>query len=642
MKKILVVGILIFFLFPSLSVYAEESTTVDKATGCGPFMTEEKKESIEKFKEKDASLQESYAVDLIETLWNAVGINTLDTLVFGNPYCIWFDKETELVYGTFPKEQKEQIIDPLFNIFTGFYVIAMILAIMIGSLKRAYEPLGGKKVAFTEDLYMYVGTTILLAGYWIIIQEILNVNWAIVQTFRDLLVNQGINLNGATIISSQDDFNFTDIIIILAEWILVLFLNFVYILRTFMIAILLGLGGLAIVSLLFETTRDYFKTWLQDFAGAVFMQAIHSFYLTIVLLFVSTLSGEAAVVFKLILLIMFIPLSTAIMNWMNLSSGALATSIGMSGVNSMAGAVRMAKMGKARLGNGKVGKSPDFSKLNQTRISTVASGANSKSWGATKSIFQKSGMLVGAAAGSVLGPGGMMLGSSIGGAGAGAMLQVPRNIAGGAKGAIDTIKQTKNAGYKNTMGNLQDRRNFFGSMGESIGAMAGKGELGRSLGHGFSGVSRQRLLNSSELGGLGGVTLSDIAQKYPEANIAWMQNNQGSGFYMNNGGDMSLVSPLGAADPSLAPGENRMIDFKSENQNATEMGENPLTSGYSLQRTSEPYIKDVTGNTFSDPRMKSDQLNPESYYASGMNGAENRTPSDRMADFLAPRHQGFV
>ncbi|MBO0588393.1 MULTISPECIES: hypothetical protein [unclassified Sporosarcina] len=645
MRKGVLILLLFFFLIPSTSVFAEVNTSDNNS--CSPVMSDEKKDSVKKFLDKDASLQESYAINIIETFWNAVGINTLDTLVFGNPYCIWFDNEPELIFGMFPAEQKETMIDPIFSLFTGLYMLALIIAIMISSLKVAYEPLGTNKTEFREDVYMYIGTSVLLAGFWLLAEQIFSINWGIVSAFRSMLTAQGISLGEPLIVAAQDDFNFTDIIIMLAEWFIVLFLNFVYMMRTFMITILLGLGGLAILSLLFTSSRSYFVTWIQDFLGAIFMQSVHAIYLSVVLLFVSTLNGEAAIFFKLLLLIMFIPMSTMVMGWLNLSSGTVSTTLGMQGVNSIASAARMARMGKGKMGNNKLpnSKVPDYANLKKTQLSTTANGANSNAWVFAKSVFSKSGMVIGAAAGSVLGPGGIMLGAGMGGTAASGLLQGSRNLAGGVKGITDTMKLAKTDGMKNTLGNLQSRRAFFGNLGESTGSMVGIGEFGRSVGHGLSGVSRQRLFHSDEAGGFAGKTFADVAKEHPGAKVSWMQTNAGSGFYMEDNGKMRAISPLGAADPTLAKGETRMMDYQFN-----QMGYQPdANQQYSLSgggiepmtRLSDPYIKGAGGHSIQDPRMKANEMSPDSYFKNSMANTESRGLSDRVADRVA-RHQGFV
>jgi len=631
-----------FFLFPSSLVFAKEGNS-EKA--CAPMMTEENKNMVETFKKEDASLQESYAIDLVEAFWNMFNLNTLDTLIFGNPYCLWFDDEPELVYGVFPKEQKELIIDPIFATFTGTFVVALTISIMFFSLKMAYSPLGGNKTRLMEELYMYIATGILIVGYWLLAEKIIELNWSIVSTFRTLLENAGINLNGFSIVANQDDFNFSDIIIMFAEWLLTLFLNFVYILRTFMMIILMGLGGLAIISLLFASTRSYFVTWLQDLCGSIFMQSIHAIYMTIVLLLVNLVEGEFSVVIKLVLLILFLPLSSMIMNWIGLSSGGLATSIGLQGVNSIATAVRVAGMMNSRMP--KKQKSNTLGNLQSTRISANAKGNYSDTWTSAKNIMGKTGMLVGAAAGSVLGPGGVLLGARMGSMGAQSLMQVPRNIGSGVHSAVSTIKDAKADGFKNVMGNLQSRRAFFGNLGESAGVMFGSGNAGRNVGHALSGVSRQRLMNSSENGGYSGMTLGQIASQNPEAKIAWMQTNQGSAMYMDDNGTLKRISPLGEADPSLKNGENRMIDYEFQKTGfvANDSGSYQFQTGsQGLHRTSEAYITDATGQTYQDSRVNASTISPDSYYEHSLRGADTRNISDRFADYIAkePRHQGFV
>lgn len=638
MKKVLVITLLFSLLFPSV-VFAESGNA------CGSVLTEDNQQQVQKFQDKDSSLQEAYIIDIVQIIWNTVSINTLNTLVFGNPFCIWYgDSDSELVFGVFTEVQKEKIIDPIFNLFTGLFTFALVISMMLTGLRMGLKTFGSR-VAFTEELWMYIVVCILMISYWLGIEQILNLNFAITGSFKSLLLSLGVDLSGASIMTKPDDFNFTDVIILFAEWLLMLFLNFVYIVRSFMIMILMGLGGLAIISLLFQSTRSYFSTWLQDFVGTLFVQSIHAFYLTIVLLFVTQLEGEMAVLIKLGLLILFLPLTSAVMNWMNLSSGELANQVGMTGVNSIAGAVSMSRKVKAMSNSKKMPKAQDLSNLKTTRISSTSSGSGLKSWQTAKSVSAKVGMVVGAAAGSVLGPGGMVIGGSIGSKGAGALLQGPRNVAGGIKGAVNTINGVKQDGFKNVMGDLHKRRMAFGDMGESMGAMVGAGAAGRSVGNGLSGVSRQRLANSTEKGGLGGNSIASLAKQNPGANLTFMQNNQGSGFYLNDKGQMQLVSPIGAADTNLLNGEMRKVDYQlgSSDMQANSSGQysmNRVGQG-SLTQTSEAYLQSAGGKKYNDPGFNTSSIVPDNYYKSGMKGSEQRDMSDHVADRVA-RHPGFV
>ncbi|MEX3624995.1 hypothetical protein [Viridibacillus arvi] len=661
MKKVLVFFLIFSLLLPFSVSFAKDSD--GKAKSCPTLMTDKKNETITKFQDDEANLQESYSIDLLQAIFNSVNLNTLNTLIFGNPYCVWYDdyKGGDLVYGVFTKEQKEKIVDPIFHVFSGTYLLALVVLMIITGLKAAYLPFGKSKQMLTGLFPKFFSTIVLLVGYTVFVGYIFNLNAALVTDFKSLLLSQGIDLKGSYIVAKQDDFNFTDILIIGAEWVLVLFMNFVYIMRSFMVTILMGLGGLAIISLLFDSTRSYFTIWLQDFIGAIFMQSIHALYMTVVLLMVATLGGEGAVLFKLILLILFLPLSSMVLGWLNLSSSAVATATGMQGINSLAKLRTLSSMAKSKGYIGGKSNGADFSQLSKTKISGTASGFNSSTWQSAKSVMSMGGAVAGAAAGSVLGPGGASLGAGMGSKIAPTLIQAPRNLAGGIKGTADTLKNGKKEGFKNIAEDISKKRKFYGDLGESLGSMVGAGGIGRSVGTSLSGVSRQRLLNSTEKGGLGGNTLNSLSTQYPGGKVAFMQTNQGSGFYLNTNGNMVPISPTGAADMSLQNGETRMIDYQFANGQplqADELGNytgslsnavaeqsnltNVLGNETSLMRTSEAYISSGS-ETYNDSRFNASSLTPSDYYRSGMQGAEQRNPSDRVADaFSTKRHPGFV
>jgi len=320
------------------------------------------------------------------------------------------------------------------------------------------------------------------------------------------------------------------------------------------------MGGLAIISLLFPESRHIFTLWIQDTVGSIFMQSIHALYCTFILLIFSTVSGEFSVFFKLFCLILFIPLTNFLQGIFKLSSGGVLTGIGLNGVNSIAAAVSFGKSMKS-LNH----KTPNMGQLNETKISALAKGTNSKPWQKTTNLLAKTGMYAGGAAGLVLGPSGAIIGGTIASKMLPATLQAPRNIAGGLKGLKDTFGAAKSKGMPNVMSNIQDKRNFYGNVGESLGTMVGQGKMGRQIGNFASGVSNKRILNSSELGGLSGLSIRDLASRYPESEFIFKQTNEGSGLYkVNDGGEDSLISPIGAADTSLANGETRCIDYRVE------------------------------------------------------------------------------
>lgn len=607
-RWVLVFLILVPSLFQSVSLaYAnsDNNEETSKKACEGALKDKETQDKVDDFRDERATLNEEYSLDLAELAFNAVNLNTLNQLLFGNPYCIWFESEEEspaLTYGLFPTSIKDNVIDPIFNIITGLFSLILCLCILISGLKMMYSFTLAKRFNVGEEIFRYFMTAVLLICYWMGVDYIFMFNHAIVSSVTDVLEGQGMKLGSLSLIASQDDFNFTDILVLFAEWVMLLFLNLVYMFRLFLITVLLLLGGLAITSLLFEKTRKFFSMWLVDFLGAVFMQSIHAIYFAVVMMFVNL--NSIGIIFKMILLFLFLPLSSMMLSLMGMSTATMTTRGAQSMVNTAAIAMRAkqkfnGKRGKANLPDGK------------TSISALAEGGNSNSWNRFKAGAQLTGAVMGGTAGMVIGSGGSALGASFGSKMVGTTLQTPRNIAAGVKGLMDTRGKVKDNSLN--LNNISDKRQYYGSMGESMGVMVGQGQLGRKIGYQLSGVSANRVLNSTELGGLGAVTLSDVVTKYPEAKIQFQQTNEGSGFYLDDQGDMKLISPIGEADTRLKDGMTRTIDYKPADISSKMTSGGILPNNQMYTQISDAMLTDQSGNQFVDNGFDTSQWHPEQH-----------------------------
>lgn len=410
------------------------------------------------------------------------------------------------------------------------------------------------------------------------------------------------------------------------------------------------LAPLAGLSLTFPSIRFFFSTWLKELTGLVFLQSVHALLIFMFIQISQLLPGEGGVFMKMGMLLFFLPLTSLVLGWLKLSDSAKMSSVMTGTAFASIGAVARGVQGQLHENNKPSKQSQESLNLskddnNRTKISSLATGEHLKGWASTKKAVGVTGALVGGMAGAVAGPMGARIGSGLGGSLSKGVLQGSRNLAAGGVGIKDSIKSAKGTdGFKNSMKNIQNRREFFGNIGESVGSIFGKGEFGRSVGHGLSGVSRQRIANSSELGGLNGQTLSGLSQLFPGGNVQWMQNNQGSAFYRPSAEGMEQISPLGAADTSLRDGENRMVDFRLNGDNPLNtqstgayemnrnMGDGISTSSPYLSRTSDAYQMGSTGDRIQDSRFDSSSIQPDSYYKAGLNGAETRNGSDQVAE----------
>ncbi|MER2005819.1 MAG: hypothetical protein ABS939_00080 [Psychrobacillus sp.] len=611
------------FSSPINTVYAEGESKSDlSGFNCskGGFFSDEFNETVEEYKEEDANMAEKFLTGQLQNLWNIGDINGLSTLIFGNPYCVWADDyktdETTIMMapdGIFTLAEREKIIDPLLKMFSAIFVTLLVLAMMFSGLKLGFSAVKGRAMSeFGDDLKMWFFAVIFIGGYGIITNAIFQLNAAVVLSFKDLLETNGVKVDSFSIMAAWDPsldlISIASMLLaVLGEWILALILNFIYIARKVIVLVLLVLGFVAGYSLLFTKTRPFFGTWLRELLGNVFLQSIHALILYGMAMFAATGAG---VFYKLGLMMMFIPLTGMISKWLQIGDsssklGSTMTMVGLGGVmstmmlTSQAGnIIRGGNIGgSTMIGGANTNSSYDGSSDNATSfgtslmgsgggsdssltsISTDASGATSNTWMNSKAAVSKMGGAVLGAAGVVAGPMGIMAGKAIGEKATGALMQAPRNIGMGMKNTINTIQSARNytgaqgTGFRSMMNDLPARREFFGNLGESVGSIAGAGGLGRSLGNGLSGVSRQRLAATSiTSGGRGMVdsltgnvvptTYDSLARQYPGASMQMVQTNKGSSMWLNDNGKFHQVGLTGAADPTLKQGEARLVDYQ--------------------------------------------------------------------------------
>lgn len=311
------------------------------------FITDKFNKKVDDYKENDANMAEKFMTSQLQNLWNIGDINGLSTLVFGNPYCVWadgaFKDETKIKMasdGIFTLEEREKIIDPVMKMLSTSYVFLLVLAILLTGIKMGFGGINGRKISdFGEDLKMWFVSGLFILAYGVITNWLFQLNAAFVLDIKDLLEKSKVKVDSFSIMASIDDLKSTFsvlslVLVVVAEWILALILNFVYISRKVIVLILLILGYVAGYSLLFARTRGFFGVWIKELIGNVFLQSIHALVLFAMAMFASTGAG---VIYKLGLMMMFIPLSGMISKWLNIGDsstklGSTLTMMGLGGV----------------------------------------------------------------------------------------------------------------------------------------------------------------------------------------------------------------------------------------------------------------------------------------------------------------------
>lgn len=623
--------LLLLLLLLSTPTHVLGATDESMCSNNKELISQKVKDEMEDYQIKEADIQEKYMIDVIEGLFDFAGVNSLQNLVFGNPYCVWND-DGNVTYGLFTNAELDTFLKPTIQTLSSTFVVAVTLAIMLHALKFSTSGLTGRtKAEFWEFTKMLVLSAMFISLYWLFFNLLFELNASIVETVKNMLENNGVDYKGFSVIASISLKSFPDILTIFAEWMLAAYLNFVYIARKIMITFLIILGPFAAMSLVLQSTRSFFGVWMKELLGLVFLPSIHAFILYAFTNLAVMASGLDSFIFKIGLLIMFIPLTNLITGWLHLgnTSHGLAMGTVSSIINSLSQLERLRQGGSNH-------EQPNISKQSgdsaKTGISELATGQGSEIWQTAKKAGSRLGGIAGMAGGAIFGPKGVAVGKALGEKAVPQIMQGTRNVGAGLYSLGKTINDAhKNGTLKSSVSNLQDKRNLFGNVGEAIGSIVGAGVEGRAIGHFSSGVSRNKLfLGDTAKGGYGGMSLQNLAEAYPGAELTFKQDNMHSAFFM---GDRQ-VSPSGPADPNLGKGETRTIGYQLSNSSPLNMQPSgtftaaPLNGGTPyLERTTGAQIQDSNGNYFQDGRFNPSSLNPDSYFSEALKSKGNPVAS---------------
>lgn len=731
MRKVLLalLSLFICITLPTSYAYAESA---NKGSACEPVISDDVDKTLTEYKEEHANMAEKFVTSQVENLVHIGDINSLSNLVFGNPYCVWAEGESNQMAddGIFTVEQREEILNPMLKLLGSSSALVLLLSMLITGIKTMTNSMRGQAMdEFWNDARMWFWAMFLFYFYTDLTNILFELNRGFVQSIRELLAND-ISSKTISAMSSVEDFfpallgSF--LIVVLAEWILALIMNVVYVARLVVILVLLVMGFIAIYSLLFSKTRAFFGTWLRELCGNIFLNSIHAIVFFIMIKFAGLGAG---VFFKLALMMMFIPVSGMISKWLNIgdSSSKVGSALTMVGLGGISSTMMLASQAGSILRGGSVfnsggmlsnsssnsfngGSLTDLtnSMANdslRTSISSSALGTNSTLFNGAKSMASNFGGFVGGISGAVAGPGGVAVGTKLGSAFGSGFVQTSNNLISGISSSVSTLREGNQFSNENgqgfkalfskdaDFGTLNTRRQVMGSLGESMGLVVGGqtgASVGRKLGFALSGVSKESLSDSMSsqfniqdaVGKPAPLTMSSLAQKFPNSDAKWVQTNQGSAFYVNGDSGWQQVGLTGAADSALSMGEARVMDYKMSDPNLqydlqpngtyktpSSYSESDLSSNAfvnspgkmetvglqgstpSIMRNSDAYIINTgddskIGNSpkivetisssnnirYQDKGFDAKSVNPDAYVYNNVPGIKNRTTTDKTAD----------
>jgi hypothetical protein len=340
--------LLFFLLFPLWGVstgYAYEEFH-DRLDPREPFLSAQKKMEMEQAL-KEADFADHLMADWMLQLMNSIDLHSVESLVFGSPGEIWWDQRSygKMLYGTFHEQEVSQIIQPTVQMFLLLFVVGLCGAILYSTLKIGANPHNpNTKYEFAENIKSWFISGIFFASYPTILDLIFGLNESIRMTFYEWS-NYHASFSYIADTTFLPEKAFGSITLAFVEFIIVAYLNFIYLARKFVLMLLIVIGPVIGICLFYTRLRSVAGTWFREMIGNIFIQSIHAILLFMMVS--STGFMYAGPFAKLAWLFLLIPVSGMIGQWLGLNRGGsqVEQKLHYIGLGSISGMSRLSREG---------------------------------------------------------------------------------------------------------------------------------------------------------------------------------------------------------------------------------------------------------------------------------------------------------
>ena len=218
----------------------------------------------------------------------------------------------------------------IFQVIAWGLIICAILKMLLQRNIATINP--SVRASLIEGIKDLLVTGFLLANTLFLMRIVFRLNFTLVNVFAstgyDVSSLSGVN-NYSNLLSG--------ILLQFFYFGIEIYLNFTYIIRSLMLAMLIGLAPLFIVSLSFGSRyKGLFDSWLKEVIANVFLQSFHAFIITFFLSIHMSSRGIEA----MIVLYALVPLSRFFKEMIMGNSASVASQIGQTATSSMAGVVK--------------------------------------------------------------------------------------------------------------------------------------------------------------------------------------------------------------------------------------------------------------------------------------------------------------
>lgn len=338
-----------------------------------------------------ANVVEEFFVDLLQStlngLRNLLGLYGLNELIYNDG----IRGSSAWVHGAMPEAWHDNVVK-YHIVFQAFAWSLITLAILKSLIQRNLATINpSMRVSLMEQIQNLLITGFILSAIFPIIAMFMYLNVKIVDVFGSLAPDfndfSGLN-NYSNMLSGM--------IMQVFYFIVTLYLNFVYIMRSITLAILIAMAPIFVVTIAFGGAwKQLFGVWMRELLSNIFLQSFHAFILAF---FVTTTISSRGIEGAVIAFAM-IPLTEFFRSMVMGQGGGMAHQLGM-GATSAAVNVGTKALGLAGGGKGKKsaptgnapgmsteetmanhenqnGNSSDMAKTQQQPLKSVQSGQGS-------------------------------------------------------------------------------------------------------------------------------------------------------------------------------------------------------------------------------------------------------------------------
>jgi hypothetical protein len=290
---------------------------------------------------KDTNKVEEFFVGMIQSMLNGLrnllGLYSLNELVYNDG----IRGSSAWVFGTMPITWHDNVVK-YHMVFQALAWALISFAIVKSLIQRNLATINpSMRVSLIEQIQNLLITGFILASIFPIISMFMYLNVKIVDLFGSLAPDFG-DFTGLNNYSNW----LAGMILQCFYFVVTLYLNFVYIMRSITLAILIAMAPLFVVTIAFGGQwKQLFGVWMRELLANLFLQSFHAF----ILAFFVTTTASSRGIESMVLAFAMIPLTEFFRSMVMGQGGGMAHSLGV-GATSAAAGIAMKTIGAGAKG----------------------------------------------------------------------------------------------------------------------------------------------------------------------------------------------------------------------------------------------------------------------------------------------------